>query len=218
VQQKKKAPSPTPPLKMAAKSVSHRAWQRMLSGRRLDLLDPSPLDVEIDDIAQGLARVARWNGQTKGAHIFSVAQHTLLVEAIARARTPRLDRTRRLAIVLHDAPEYVIGDMISPFKAVIGDSYKAVEKRLLAAIHLRFGLPPVLPEEVERLVKAADLGAAYFEATRLAGFDAAEARRFFGKPPVFSLALERDYLNPWPAEIAQERYREQLTKLAREQG
>jgi uncharacterized protein len=218
VQQKKKAPSPTLPLKMAAKSASPRAWQRMLSGRRLDLLDPSPLDVEIDDIAQGLARVARWNGQTKGAHIFSVAQHTLLVEAIARARTPRLDRTRRLAIVLHDAPEYVIGDMISPFKAVIGDSYKAVEKRLLAAIHLRFGLPPVLPEEVERLVKAADLGAAYFEATRLAGFDAAEARRFFGKPPVFSLALERDYLNPWPAEIAQERYREQLTKLAREQG
>ena len=118
-----------------------RAWQRMLSGRRLDLLDPSPLDVEVDDIAHGLARVARWNGQTKGAHIFSVAQHALLVEALARAKVPRLDRNGRLAVLLHDAPEYVIGDMISPFKAVIGDSYKAVEKRLLAAIHLRFGLP-----------------------------------------------------------------------------
>jgi len=188
----------------------------MLSGRRLDLLDPSPLDMEIEDIAHGLARVARWNGQTKGAHIFSVAQHTLLVEAIARARIPRLDRTRRLAVLLHDAPEYVIGDMISPFKAVIGDSYKAVEKRLLAAIHLRFGLPPVLPEEVEMLVKAADRGAAYFEATRLAGFEAADARRFFGKPPSFSLALEHDYLNPWPAEVAEERYRERLTKLTRE--
>ena len=187
----------------------------MLSGRRLDLLDPSPLDVEIDDIAHGLARVARWNGQTKGAHIFSVAQHTLLVEAVARARTPRLERAHRLAILLHDAPEYVIGDMISPFKAVIGDSYKAVEQRLLAAIHLRFGLPPVLPEDIERVVKAADLGAAYFEATRLAGFDPAEARRFFGKPPAFSPALERDYLNPWPAEIAQERYRQQLIKLTR---
>ena len=185
----------------------------MLSGRRLDLLDPSPLDVEIDDIAHGLARVARWNGQTKGAHIFSVAQHTLLVEAVARARTPRLERTRRLAILLHDAPEYVIGDMISPFKAVIGDSYKAVEQRLLAAIHLRFGLPAVLPEEIQRVVKAADLGAAYFEATRLAGFDPAEARRFFGKPPAFSPALERDYLNPWPADIAQQRYRQQLIKL-----
>jgi 5'-deoxynucleotidase YfbR-like HD superfamily hydrolase len=188
----------------------------MLSGRRLDLLDPSPLDVEIDDIAHGLARVARWNGQTKGAHIFSVAQHTLLVDAVARARTPRLDRTRRLALLLHDAPEYVIGDMISPFKAVIGDSYKAVEKRLLAAIHLRFGLPAELPEEVTRLIKEADRGAAYFEATRLAGFAPAEARRFFGKPPAFSLALERDYLNPWPADVAQERYRERLTKLTRE--
>jgi 5'-deoxynucleotidase YfbR-like HD superfamily hydrolase len=215
VPQKNKSPSPPLPLK-AAKGAAPRAWQRMLSGRRLDLLDPSPLDVEVEDIAHGLARVARWNGQTKGAHIFSVAQHTLLVEAVARARIPRLDGARRLAIMLHDAPEYVIGDMISPFKAVIGDSYKAVEKRLLAAIHLRFGLPPVLPEEIAMLVKAADHGAAYFEATRLAGFDAAEARRFFGKPPIFSLALERDYLNPWPAELAEARYRERLLKLTRE--
>src|SRR5215208_5045325 len=129
-----------------------RAWQRMLSGRRLDLLDPSPLDIEIEDIAHGLARVARWNGQTIGAHIFSVAQHTLLVDALARLRNPRLDRTRRLAILLHDAPEYVIGDMISPFKAVLGDSYKATERRLLAAIHLRFGLPAELPADVSRLV------------------------------------------------------------------
>ena len=200
----------------ASAPFAPRAWQRMLSGRRLDLLDPSPLDVEIEDIAHGLARVARWNGQTKGAHIFSVAQHTLLVEAVARARTPRLDRQRRLAIMLHDAPEYVIGDMISPFKAVIGDSYKAVEKRLLAAIHLRFGLPPVLPQEIEMLTKMADHGAAYFEATRLAGFDAAEARRFFGKPPNFSPALERDYLSPWSADVAEDRYRERLTKLTRE--
>jgi 5'-deoxynucleotidase YfbR-like HD superfamily hydrolase len=205
--------SARPPRKPPA---TPRAWQRMLSGRRLDLLDPSPLDVEIEDIAHGLARVARWNGQTKGAHIFSVAQHTLLVEAVARARIPRLDRQLRLAILLHDAPEYVIGDMISPFKAVIGDSYKGVEKRLLAAIHLRFGLPAVLPENTVSLIKAADHGAAYFEATRLAGFDPAEARRFFGKPPAFSLALERDYLNPWPAEVAEERYRERLSKLTRE--
>jgi hypothetical protein len=118
-----------------------RAWQRMLSGRRLDLLDPSPLDIEIADIAHGLARVARWNGQTKGAHIFSVAQHSLLVEALAARARPRLDAIGRLAALLHDAPEYVIGDMISPFKAVIGGDYKAVEKRLLAAIHIRFGLP-----------------------------------------------------------------------------
>src|SRR6188472_2215194 len=143
-----------------------RAWQRMLSGRRLDLLDPSPLDVEIEDIAHGLARVARWNGQTEGAHIFSVAQHSLLVEIIARQRA-RLDRPSRLGVLLHDAPEYVIGDMISPFKAVIGDAYKAVEARLLAAIHLRFGLPAVLPAELIALTKAADRSAAYLEATRL---------------------------------------------------
>jgi hypothetical protein len=124
----------------------------MLSGRRLDLLDPSPLDIEIEDIGHGLARVARWNGQTTGAHIYSVAQHALLVETIARHQAPRLDRRGRLAVLLHDAPEYVIGDMISPFKAVIGDSYRAVEQRLLAAIHLRFGLPATLPDELTRRI------------------------------------------------------------------
>src|SRR5579872_5664921 len=141
------------PSSASSKTKAARAWQRMLSGRRLDLLDPSALDVEIEDIAQGLARVARWNGQTKGAHIYSVAQHCLLVEALARLRVPRLDRRRRLAVLLHDAPEYVIGDMISPFKAVLGGDYKAVERRLLAAIHLRFGLPAQSPLELERLIK-----------------------------------------------------------------
>jgi 5'-deoxynucleotidase YfbR-like HD superfamily hydrolase len=186
----------------------------MLSGRRLDLLDPSPLDIEIEDIAHGLARVARWNGQTHGAHIYSVAQHSLFVEALARARTPRLDERCRLAILLHDAPEYVIGDMISPFKAVIGDAYKATERRLLTAIHLRFGLSPKSPPQIEALIKAADRQAAFLEATRLAGFDAAEARRFFGRPPKFSAAMERDYLKPWPAETAQARYLERFNRLA----
>jgi 5'-deoxynucleotidase YfbR-like HD superfamily hydrolase len=187
----------------------------MLSGRRLDLLDPSPLDVELDDIAHGLARVARWNGQTSGDHIFSVAQHVLLVEALARAKQPRLDARTRLAVLLHDAPEYVIGDMISPFKAVIGDSYKAVEKRLLAAIHLRFGLPAKLPEATTALVKSADRQAAYLEATRLAGFAEEEARKFFGQPPKFSAAIERDYLTPWPAGTAQQRLAERIEQLLR---
>ena len=194
------------------KGEPFRAWQRMLSGRRLDLLDPSALDVEIADIAHGLARVARWNGQTEGAHIYSVAQHSLLTETIARQRA-RLDRQSRLAVLLHDAPEYVIGDMISPFKAVIGDAYKAVEARLLFAIHLRFGLPPVLPAELTALVKAADRSAAYLEATRLAGFSLDEARRFFGPAPKFSAAIERDYLTPWPADLAQARYLERFSKL-----
>src|SRR5206468_4601480 len=134
----------------------------------------SPLDIEIEDVAHGLSRVARWNGQTSGSHIFSVAQHTLLVDALAR-RVNSLDARARLAILLHDAPEYVIGDMITPFKSVIGESYKAVEQRLLAAIHLRFGLPPALPAELGRLIKSSDRGAAYLEATRLAGFSESEA-------------------------------------------
>jgi 5'-deoxynucleotidase YfbR-like HD superfamily hydrolase len=198
---------------MAADASSGRAWQRMLSGRRLDLLDPSPLDIEIEDIAHGIARVPRWNGQTKGAHIFSVAQHTLLVDAIARRRA-NLDPRTRLAILLHDAPEYVIGDMITPFKAIIGDAYKVVETRLLAAIHLRFGLPPVLPGEITRMIKAADRAAAYLEATRLAGFSLPEAKRFFGTPPQVGAALERDYLMPWPAKEAQARYLRRFAELA----
>jgi 5'-deoxynucleotidase YfbR-like HD superfamily hydrolase len=190
-----------------------RAWQRMLSGRRLDLLDPSPLDIEMADIAHGLARVARWNGQTAGAHIFSVAQHSLLVEMIAR-QSARLDRRSRLAVLVHDAPEYVIGDMITPFKAVLGDSYEAVEARLLAAIHLRFGLPPTLPDALTGLIKTADRAAAHLESTRLAGFAAAEAAQFFGRPPKFSAVIERDYLTPWPANIAETRYLERFAKLA----
>src|SRR6516164_1533656 len=199
---------------ITTRAPSVRAWQRMLSGRRLDLLDPSALDIEIEDIARGLARVARWNGQTSGPHIFSVAQHSLLVETLARKRAPGLDRRRRLAVLLHDAPEYVIGDMISPFKAVIGDAYKTIERRLLAAIHRRFGLPANAPPEIEALIKAADRQAAFLEATRLAGFAAAEAQRFFGRPPKFSAALERDYLKPWPAETAQARYLERFKRLA----
>ena len=194
----------------APRTTAPRAWQRMLSGRRLDLLDPSALDVEIEDIAHGLARVARWNGQTHGAHIFSVAQHALLVECIARQREPNLDRRLRLAVLLHDAPEYVIGDMITPFKAVIGDSYRAVEARLHVAIRIRFGLPPQLPRELHRLIKAAD------QATRLAGFDPAEAQRFFGRPPALASSLERDYLTPWPANTVEARFLKRFRELAAE--
>ena len=187
-------------------SADTRAWQRMLSGRRLDLLDPSPLDIEIADIAHGLARVARWNGQTSGAHIFSVAQHTLLVEAVLRAENPNVDAKVRLAALLHDAPEYVIGDMISPFKAVLGGDYKVVEKRLLGAIHIRFGLPPQIPVAMEKQIKAADRGAAYLEATALAGFSNEEAKRLFGRDPSLPDAVREDYLTPWNAAKAEKRF------------
>ena len=166
-----------------AKTEAPRAWQRMLSGRRLDLLDPSALDIEIEDIAHGLARVARWNGQTVGAHAFSVAQHSLVVEELCRKLAPEWDKKRRLLALLHDAPEYVIGDMISPFKAALGLDYKAFEAKLEAAIHLRFGLPAHAPAAVKGVIKRADTICAYFEAIQLAGFSEAEAKRFFGVPP-----------------------------------
>jgi len=171
-----------------------RAWQRMLSGRRLDLIDPSPLDVEIGDIAHGLARVARWNGQTKGPEIFSVAQHSLLVEALFAAAEPSSLGMARLMALVHDAPEYVIGDMISPFKAAIGGDYLQIEERLKRAIHIRFGLVAEPPDELNRSIKIADRASAYLEATMLAGFSIAEARKLFGAPDLplsdFSAYLE----------------------------
>ena len=184
----------------------------MLSGRRLDLLDPSPFDVEIEDIAHGLARVARWNGQTKGAHAFSVAQHCVLVERLAAEINPSgLTRQARLMALLHDAPEYVVGDLISPFKAAVGLNYKDLELRLLAAIHLRFGLPPKAPPPLQMLFKRADTLAAYYEATQLAGFDASEARKYFGTPPP---AMKTPRLVPLPTAEAQAQFLERFRRLA----
>jgi uncharacterized protein len=187
----------------------------MLSGRRLDLLDPSPLDVEIEDIAHGLARVARWNGQTEGDHAFSVAQHCVLVTDIASHVAPSLSRAQRLSALLHDAPEYVIGDMISPFKAALGLDYKSFEKRLTAAIHIRFGLPAVLKAEDEIWIKQADKMSAFLEATQLAGFSIDEAQRFFGRPKGLNgLGAEKfQQLKPLPAKDAAEVYLSLFAKL-----
>jgi 5'-deoxynucleotidase YfbR-like HD superfamily hydrolase len=188
----------------------------MLSGRRLDLLDPSPLDIEIEDIAHGLARVARWNGQTLGDHAFSVAQHVLLVEEIATDRNPGWPTRWRLAALLHDAPEYVIGDLISPFKAAVGLDYKAFELRLLAAIHRRFGLPEAPPADVTAEIKAADRIAAYCEATCLAGFSREEALRFFGSPTGLSQRLETELgrLAPCAPAVSQAAFLERFRALA----
>lgn len=159
-----------------------RAWQRMLSGRRLDLLDPTPVDIEIEDIAHGLAFVARWNGQTKGDFAYSVAEHSLLVEEIFSRMNPSAPAKWRLAALLHDAPEYVIGDMISPVKSAVGPEYEELDKRLTAAIHIRFGLPAMTPVQIKRQIKKADTLSAWMEATEIAGFSEAEANKFFGKP------------------------------------
>ena len=184
-----------------------RAWQRMLSGRRLDLLSPSPVDVEIEDIAHGLARLARWNGQTAGDNSFSVAQHSLVVEELLCVLYPQAPRTWRLVALLHDSPEYVVGDLISPFKAVIGFDYKAVEKRLLETIHIRFGLPANPPMTVTRLVKQADRISAYFEATALAGFEEQEAATLFGDPKELDSSFHERFANLRPLQVPEAQHR-----------
>ncbi|KKB82645.1 hydrolase [Devosia limi DSM 17137] len=185
-----------------------RAWQRMLSGRRLDILDPSPIDVELSDIAHGLARVARWNGQTLGDYPFSVAQHSVLVLELFRAHNRDVDGKAQLQALLHDAPEYVMGDIISPFKAAMGGNYKDVENRLLGAIHLRFSLPAIPTAAITKLIKKADREAAFFEAVHLAGFEDTEARRLFGAPslPAFDVEAFDRLIRPWPTREAHDRF------------
>lgn len=190
-----------------------RAWQRMLSGRRLDLLNPSPLDIEISDIAHGLARVARWNGQTHGDHAFSVAQHCVLVEALALHFEPTLPRQWRLAALLHDGPEYVVGDMISPFKAAMGLDYKAFENRILEAVHVRFGLPKAIPDEITALIKRADKASAYLEAIHLAGFSEDEAKQIFGVPKGLERSGKFEGLVPLAAPQAAALYLDRFGKL-----
>lgn len=177
-----------------------RAWQRMLSGRRLDLLDPTPMDIEIEDIAHGLAFVARWNGQTIGDYAYSVAEHSLLVEQIFTRIYPQATPAQRLTALLHDAPEYVIGDMISPVKSAVGPGYAELDARLTAAIHLRFGLPAELPKTVKTRIKQADRISAWIEAVQIAGFSETEADQFFGRPEAKLLSQITLALRP-PAEV-----------------
>lgn len=185
-----------------------RAWQRMLSGRRLDILDPSPMDVELSDIAHGLARVARWNGQTVGDYPFSVAQHSVLVLELFRAHNPDCEGIGQLQALLHDAPEYVMGDIISPFKAAMGGNYKDVENRLMSAIYLRFSLPPTATATLAKQIKKADREAAFFEAVHLAGFEDKEARKLFGEPslPAFDVEAFDRLIRPCPTREAHDRF------------
>ena len=164
------------------KKINQRAWQRMLSGRKLDILSPSPFDIEIEDIALGLSRVTRWNGQTIGKYPYSVAQHSVLVEELFNIEYPDLDKKWNLAALLHDAPEYVIGDLITPFKYALNNSYRFVEDNLMKAIYLRFGLPALLPRHIESKIKKIDKSLAWFEAVDLAGYNEKEASKIIKKP------------------------------------
>jgi len=193
-----------------------RAWQRMQSGRRLDLIEPSPVDVEIADIAHGLARVARWNGQTVGDHAYSVAQHSCMVLDIVASLAPHSTPDQRLMALLHDAAEYVLGDLISPFKAIVGTGYRALEDRLQTAVHLRFGLPAATPADWKKTIKRADTIAAYHEAVVLAGFSESEARRYFGQPGGFEPPAGA--LEPLPAARAQARFLDAFATMEQARG
>ena len=195
--------------------ASSRAWQRMLSGRRLDLLDPTPVDIEVEDIAHGLAFVARWNGQTVGDWPYSVAEHSLLVEGIFSRLNPGIGPKWQLAALLHDAPEYVIGDMISPVKAAVGSAYGDLDDRLTAAVHLRFGLPALLPVTIKREIKRADKISAWLEAVQIAGFSRSEADKYFGHPPHADIGRLELRLRP-PTEVRSDfidRHRELLARF-----
>lgn len=187
-----------------------RAWQRMLSGRRLNLLEPSPLDIEIEDIAHGLSRVARWNGQTDGEWAFSVAEHSVLVESLTRRFRRNISPSWRMAALLHDAAEYVIGDLISPFKAAVGFDYKGFEHSLQGAIHIRFGIAAIPPDSAQKLIKRADRASAYLEAVQLAGFTPAEARQIFGSPR----GIENIALSPVPPAKAKQIFLDRFELLA----
>ena len=196
--------------------ATKRAWQRMLSGRRLDLLDPSPIDIEIEDIAHGLAFVARWNGQTFGEHAYSVAEHSLLVETLFSRIVPKSPAKWRLAALLHDAPEYVIGDMISPVKSAVGPNYGALDDRLTSAVHIRFGLPAAIPINIKKLIKKADKISAWMEATQIAGFSVTEANKLFGKPDAGKTSGLEIILRP-PVEARQD-FTHRHAELLKEMG
>lgn len=202
-----------PPSRHTEGDTDMRAWQRMLSGRRLDLINPSAMDIEIEDIAHGLSRVARWNGQTTGDHAFSVAQHSVIVEKICRTLEPEADRVWLMAALLHDASEYVVGDMISPFKNALGVDYRAFEDKLMQAIHIRFGLPAVITPQLKKFVKRADKISAYLEATQIAGFSVLESRKFFGPPP---LTIQDWKIEPLSANEAKAQYIARFSELLAE--
>lgn len=187
-----------------------RAWQRMLSGRRLDLINPSAMDIEIEDIAHGLSRVSRWNGQTTGDHAFSVAQHSVLVEKIACKLQPDIDPQWLMAALLHDASEYVVGDMISPFKNALGVDYRAFEDKLMQAVHIRFGLPAVISPQLKKFIKRADKISAYLEATQIAGFDHEESCKIFGPPP---MTMQDWTIEPLSANAAKQEYLDRFEEL-----
>ena len=200
-----------------------RAWIRLPSGAALDLINPSPQAWTDEDLAKRLARTYRWGGESIWAWPLSVAQHSLLVLALRRewADAPLTNGEQR-AELLHDAEEGFLGfDCISPLKRVLGQPFSDVANRLMHAVSLRYKLPDWEPE-THRIHKRADSIAAASEAVHCTGWSRDEVRDVLGiEFPVLDVdPLQAIYggtaWEPWPSEVAAERFLDELDRLTRE--
>jgi uncharacterized protein len=197
-----------------------RAWVRLPSGKRLDLLNPTPFDWEDEDLALGLARTYRWGGHSAWPLPLSVAQHSLLVLALHRRRAhSAANAPAELRELLHDADEGLLGfDCLSPVKPILGQAYRTLTERLEKAIALRYGLPPWTAAE-KKAHKQADQLAAASEAVHVAGWAESEVRRTLR---ISFAALSNDPLReiyggnawePWAPPLAAERFLAELGRL-----
>jgi uncharacterized protein len=199
--------------------LSPRAWVLLPSGKRLDLLDPTPFDWEDADLGLGLARTYRWGGHSAWPLPLSVAQHSLTVLAIRRQGREQLDPAGELRELLHDADEGLLGfDAISPLKPFLGEGFAALVERLQQAIWRRYGLLAWTAEE-HAAHKRADRLAAASEAVHVGGWSVAETRGSLG---IAIKPLQRDPTprpggtepwEPWQPAVAAERFLSELTRL-----
>lgn len=115
-------------------------WVTTSRGQVWSLDDPRPKDVHIEDIAAGLSRECRYNGQLReDCDFLSVAEHSVAMAVWAVAKKVVRYREDALAILLHDASEAILGDMVSPVKAR-DPIFKAIEAKTEDVIARRFGI------------------------------------------------------------------------------
>jgi hypothetical protein len=197
-----------------------RAWVRLPSGRRLDLLAPTPFDWTDEDLAIGLSRTFRWGGHSVWPAPLSVAQHSLAVLALRRAARPAATRIGLRRELLHDAEEGLTNfDCISPLKPFLGAGFLALQQRLSAAVATRYALP-AWEEEERRLHKKLDIAMAAAEAVHVAGWSRAEVRATLGIRAAVMAAdpLQAEFggtpWEPWAPEVAAQRFLDALRRLA----
>ncbi len=116
-------------------------FQQTFTGRRFYIEDPRPEDVFIVDIAHSLAMLCRYNGAT--LRFYSVAEHSVWVSRLVSPKNAMWG-------LLHDAAEYVVGDMTRPLKKQPQlRGFATFESRVQRVVCERFGLPYDMPDEVK---------------------------------------------------------------------